>query len=290
MFTCSFHGPFSMFCGTRSFRQFVLVSVLNLSVALAHSLCVSFVFFVLSARFIHRDDLPVHVYKHQVRHLCLHEAGVTWPFCPLVQRHVPFNVVSIEKKKTASPTRDLFCRHRKAGTPVVLQGRAGLHGTIVTVIVGIPSEAFRERVTKHDLHGAFFLKENGWGIFVEPCQQPELSFFNPRADLLSFAGPGYTFAFLVKLPKPRSFSILRITARSLLRQQSRAERTVCKLDQRCLGTPSHSTGPKVHDAGLEALRSSFFSGPSAIDATFSPEHCEEQPRCSSFHLFIHTLP
>ena len=53
-----------------------------------------FCLFLLGARFIHRDDFPVHVYKHQVRHLCLHEAGFTWPFCPLVQRHVPFNVVA----------------------------------------------------------------------------------------------------------------------------------------------------------------------------------------------------
>ena len=83
-----------MFCGTRSFRQFVLVSVFSFSAAFAHSLCVSFVFFVLGARFIHRDDLPVHVCKHQVRHLCLHEAGFTWPFCPLVKRHVPCNVVA----------------------------------------------------------------------------------------------------------------------------------------------------------------------------------------------------
>ena len=67
---------------------------IEFSVALAHSLCVSFVFFVLGARFIHRDDLPVHVYKPQVRHLCLHEAGFTWPFCPLLPRHMPFNVVA----------------------------------------------------------------------------------------------------------------------------------------------------------------------------------------------------
>ena len=67
---------------------------IDFSVALAHSLCVSFVSFGLVARSIRRDDLPVHVYKHQVPDLCLHEAGFTWSFCHLVQRHVPFNVVA----------------------------------------------------------------------------------------------------------------------------------------------------------------------------------------------------
>ena len=81
----------------------------------------------------------------------------------------------------AGLARDLFCQ---AGTPVVLQGRAGLDGTIVTVIMSIPPEALRERVAKHDLSGAFLLREDWWGMFIEPCQQPELSIFNPRGDLV----------------------------------------------------------------------------------------------------------
>ena len=43
--------------------------------------CVSMVFF-LNVRINHRGDLPVHVYTHQVRDFCLHEAA--WPFCSLV--------------------------------------------------------------------------------------------------------------------------------------------------------------------------------------------------------------
>ena len=48
----------------------------------------------------------------------------------------------------------------------------------------------------------FPLKEYSWDIFSEPCRHPEWSFLMPSADFLSFARPGYTFAFFAKLSKP----------------------------------------------------------------------------------------
>ena len=76
-------------------------------------------------------------------------------------------------------------------------------------IVRIASEALWERGVKHDLYG---------------CQHPELSSSIQGKIACRIAGPDYTFAFLVRLPKPRNLSILRGAARSLLRQQSRAVR------------------------------------------------------------------
>ena len=74
MFLCSFHGPMSVATALLTIRACLGFEFFCCFGALF--LCVSF------ERFINRDDLPVQVYKHQVRHLCLHEAGFTWPFCP----------------------------------------------------------------------------------------------------------------------------------------------------------------------------------------------------------------
>ena len=59
--------------------------------------------------------------------------------------------------------------------PLVLPGRVGFYGTIVTVIVGIALGALWVRVAKHDLYGASLLNEvlgermGGRGILIEPC-------------------------------------------------------------------------------------------------------------------------
>ena len=60
----------------------------------------------------------------------------------------------------------------EAGTPVFLQGGTGLYVTIGTVIVRIASEALRERVTKHDLYGAFLLKRRLVGHFYRDVSTP----------------------------------------------------------------------------------------------------------------------
>ena len=78
--------------------------------ALFDNSCLSwFLIFLLHWRTLCVFDLPVHVYKHQVPHLCLHEAGFTWSFCHQVQRDVPLNVLAHQLLWTCAVI------HRKKG-------------------------------------------------------------------------------------------------------------------------------------------------------------------------------
>ena len=105
MFLCSFHGPMS-----------VALALLTIRACLGFEFfcCFGALFFcVFFERFINRDDLPVQVYTHQVRHLCLHEAGLTWPFCPLVPRHASFNVVAHQLHWTCAVIHRKKCECRR---------------------------------------------------------------------------------------------------------------------------------------------------------------------------------
>ena len=148
----------------------------------------------------------------------------------------------------------------------------------MTVIVRIASEALRERVAKHDTYGVFLLKKTGGAFSLSRVNSQELSFLNPRADLLSFAGLDCrSHAFL---------SIVRTARRSLLRLRSRAKGSSAHLIKMSWHIEPLN---RTQRQGIEhrGLGSGPFQFPLRVktnEVTFSPEHSRAFVQLSTLWL------